>query len=176
MGQEESPSRRPRRLPESARPSHDLHWRLHWRIEARPRYAYGGAVEVSFFLENHGPEPLRVLAWGSPLEGLFADFLRVELEGRRLPYRGPMVKRGEPSGEEYLLVEGRGELSNRLDLSRAYRFDLPGEVRLKVDASVADCLPADTAFPGETPVPRPRDQHRPCPVHPAAARFRIEED
>lgn len=146
-------------------------WRssdLCWNVQSRDRYPLGGPVEVAFFLENHGDRSLRVLPWATPLEGLFGDFLRIELDGRAIPYRGPMVKRGDPASGDYLYLPARGERGSQLDLSRAYELDRPGEVRLRVECRLADCVLDDAV------TPRPREAHRPCPVHPADVRFRIE--
>ncbi len=93
---------------------------LRYRLEALPEYALGSPVMLKFVLENTGSEPLRVLKWYTPLEGLRGNILRVACDGADIAYRGRMVKRGTPTVADYVDVAGGGFVSAEFDLASAF--------------------------------------------------------
>ena len=55
-----------------------------------------GAHVLEFTLTNRGREPVAVLDWSTPLEGLLADVLVIRRDGGPpLSYTGPSIKRGD---------------------------------------------------------------------------------
>ena len=57
--------------------------------ERAPEVKAGEPVEVVFQLSNPTAQPLFVLDWHTPLEGLLNDFFEVTRDGTELSYRGP---------------------------------------------------------------------------------------
>ena len=110
---------------------------------------------VRFVLENRGKTALQVLRWYTPLEGVRGDIFRVSRAGTRLPYEGPLMKRGDPGAADYVEIPPGGSVAGTADLSAAYGIHEPGKYRVAFTRGLSDVIRA-----GE-PFPRPRDAHRP---------------
>lgn len=126
---------------------------LRYRLEAPTEVTPDDPVELRFVLENRGERELFVLRWNTPLEGLRGEALAVTRDGLALDYRGPLVKRGDPSASAYIRVAPGAGAENTVDLSRAWDFSAPGRYRVSFPGPVHDCV-ADAAL-----VPRPRGSH-----------------
>ena len=132
---------------------------LECRLEARAVQPAGGPVLVRIRLRNQGQQPLAVLDWQTPLEGLLADIftIRPAAGGEPLPYTGPVVKRGDPEADEYVHIPPGGEASEEVDVSLAYDLTRPGVYRVSFRGSLRDVTAPASA-------PRPRDRHTPLAV------------
>jgi len=86
----------------------------------------GEAVSLTFTLVNHGRDPLYVLTWYTPLEGIAGEIFQVERDGRPLPYEGILAMRGDPGPESYVLLPPGGSVTATVDLARAFDFSQPG--------------------------------------------------
>jgi hypothetical protein len=95
-------------------------------LEAPPFLANGEAVPVTFTLTNHSPERLYVLTWYTPLEGIFGEIFCIERDGQSIPYEGPLVMRGDPLPENYVLLDPGASVSADVDLATAYDFSQAG--------------------------------------------------
>jgi hypothetical protein len=132
---------------------------LECHLEAPPVQMAGGPVLVRFRLRNPGRQPLSVLDWHTPLEGLLADIfsIRTAAGGQPLRYTGPLVKRGDPEADEYVEIAPGGEASEEVDLAAAYDLSRPGRYTVSFKGPLRDVTsPAS--------VPRPRDDHVGLPV------------
>jgi hypothetical protein len=110
---------------------------------------------IRFVLSNPSREPVWVLKWNTPLEGWRGSvFTLTGPDGTELPYTGPMVKRGDPSRDEYVQIPSGGTVEAVIDLANVYDLSKPGRYRLQVTGGIVD-LATDPAS-----VPRPRDQHQ----------------
>ncbi|MEP7013276.1 MAG: protease [Acidobacteriota bacterium] len=125
-----------------------------------PRLAtLGKAVELTFVLRNTGPAPVWVLRWQTPLEDLRGDVLQiVGPDGKPLAYQGPMVKRGDPTPEEYVRLESGAAAERVVDIAAAYPFAAPGTYSVTFNLGLADVAGR------EGDVPRRRDLLRPFPL------------
>jgi peptidyl-Lys metalloendopeptidase len=113
-----------------------------------------GPLVLTFTLRNTGAQPLAVLDWQTPLEGLLADVFEIRLDGGEpIPYRGPMIKRGDPSADDYVVL-GPGEAaSGDVEPGLAYDLGRPGRYRIALRPRLHD-----VAAPSA--VPRPRSAHQ----------------
>lgn len=102
-------------------------------------------VNLTFELTNTGGEDLYVLTWYTPLEGLFSDCLKVERDGGRVEYDGPLPKRGNPTAENYVLVPAGQTVSKEVEVSRAYDVNTPGNYDVELDTEVDDIVTAAAA-------------------------------
>lgn len=118
------------------------------------RYVAGEPVTIGFSLHNVSDEPLYVLRWYTPLEGIAGDIFRVEHEGRKVEFRGPMVRRAEPGADDYELIEPGQAVSAEVDLRRAYDLSAPGEYQVDFLGRIHDVVSAEAV------VPRGKQQHR----------------
>jgi len=140
-------------------------------VRARDSYELGEPVRLTVEVENRGNEPLRLLGWGTPFEEEFtASFLTVKRDGETLPYDGKLVKRGDPSGEDYLTIEPGGTAETSVDVSAGYPIDRPGEYTVAVDANASDAF---TVSEGEGEAARSREQHEPLSLSSPTASFTV---
>lgn len=124
------------------------------RLEALPGAVAGGPVKVRFTLTNRGSRPVRVLEWQTPLEGFWSDVFEVSLAGTKLAYEGPLMKRGDPSAEDYAEIAPGESVTAVVDLAGPYDLRRPGTYRVGFTRGLADVV-----RDGET-APRGRDAHR----------------
>ena len=121
----------------------------------------GQPVPLRFTLANRGGAAVQVLEWGTPLEGWFAAYVEVSRHGLAIPYRGPMVKRGDPAADEYVRIAAHRARRAEVDLAQPFDLSVPGLYRIRPRITLFDVATAGT------PAPRPRDRHAPqtlsCP-------------
>ena len=87
----------------------------------------GTSVPVTFTLANNTDQPLYVLTWFTPLEGIANEIFIVRHEGARLSYEGILAMRGDPTPEAYVRLAGGATTSVTVDLAEAYDFSQPGD-------------------------------------------------
>jgi hypothetical protein len=115
-------------------------------------------VEVTFRLSNPTAQPLYVLNWHTPLEGLRSNCLEVTRAGTEIPYQGPMFKRGEPEAHQYVEIAPGASVEAKIEASLAYDFQQPGTYRIAFRGPVMDVTPQ------QAEVPRLLAQHHAVPV------------
>jgi peptidyl-Lys metalloendopeptidase len=112
---------------------------------ARSKFAGTGPVEVTFTLTNTSGGALHVLKWHTPLEGFKADIFRVERDGQRVPYVGPLYKRGAPRPEDYVTLAPGESATASVDLTAGYATYDAGCYTVQLEGSVFDADPAPLA-------------------------------
>ena len=128
---------------------------LECRVEPRAPLTAGGPAEIRFVLTNPSREPLWFLRWNTPFEGWMGSVFTVTgPDGVELPYTGPMVKRGDPSRDEYVQIPPGGTADAVVDLSNVYDLREPGRYQLRVTGGIADLTSDGSALP------RPREGHQ----------------
>lgn len=127
-------------------------------LSVAPRVRAGEPLMLRFQLTNRTGQPLYVLDWHSPLEGLLSRMLQVTRDGQDVPYRGPMVKRGDPGAEDYRAVAPGASVEESIDVGLAYETAAPGRYRIAFAGPLLDVV-TDAAE-----VPRPLDRHQAVPV------------
>ena len=88
-------------------------------------------VPVGFTLRNDDGAAITVLKRQTPLEGFLGDLFEVTLEGRRVEYRGRMVKRGPPTAVEFVTVGTGSHVHATVDLVEGYDLSQPGRYRVR---------------------------------------------
>lgn len=118
----------------------------------------GEPMMLRFQLTNRTGQTLYVLDWHTPLEGLLAHMLRVRHEGQELPYRGPLVKRGDPGEDDYRALPAGASVEAEIDVALAYDTDAPGRYLIAFRGPLMDVARS------EEQLPRPLAQHQPMPL------------
>ena len=118
----------------------------------------GEPLMLRFRLTNRTAGPHYGLDWHTPLEGLLSNMLRVRHEGQELLYQGPMMKRGEPTAEDYRTLPPGGSVEAEIDVTLAYELDAPGRYLIAFRGPLRDLVT------GEAQLPRPLAQHAPTKV------------
>lgn len=127
-------------------------------LSAPAQVVAGQPVEVLFRLRNPTARPLFVLKWNTPLEGLRGDLFTVTRDGAEVPYRGPMLKRGDPSAEDYAQLAPGASVEANINLGLTYDVSQPGRYRVTFRPELLDVVP-DAAQ-----VPHTRAQFQALPV------------
>ncbi len=127
----------------------------------------GEPIELSFLVRNVGPGEVWVLKWQTPLEDFRADVLRIDGEAGTVAYAGPMVKRGDPSREEYVHLDPGASTERVVDLANAYPIAAPGHYRLSFNRGLMDVTSR------EEDVPRRLDQLRRFPLACPTVEFKV---
>jgi hypothetical protein len=114
---------------------------LEGRLISEPSYKSDDPLMLKFELTNYGNQNLYVLTWYRPLEGLFSNCLKVLRDGERVAYDGPLVKRGTPTAEDYMLVPAGQAVSRVFELSRTYEVSVQGTYEVALDTKIDDFFP-----------------------------------
>ncbi len=121
-------------------------------LQAPARVLVGAPVPLRFVVTNQGRQALSLLEWNTPFEGWFGAYVEVTRDGLALPYRGPMLKRGEPSADEYLRFSAGQTRRASVDLSLPFDLSQAGLYRVQPRITLHDV--ASVQAP-----PRTRAQH-----------------
>jgi hypothetical protein len=127
-------------------------------LSVAPRVAPGEPMLLRFRLTNRTAQPLYVLDWHTPLEGLLSRMLQVSRAGQDIPYQGPMMKRGDPGADDYRAIAPGASVEESIDVGLAYETQAPGRYRIAFAGPLRDVVTS----PSE--VPRPLDKHQPMAV------------
>ena len=107
-------------------------------LHAPARVVVGAQVPLRFAVTNQGRQALSLLEWNTPFEGWFGSYVEVTRDGVVLPYRGPMLKRGEPSADEYLRFIAGQTRRVSVDLSLPFDLSQPGLYRVQPRITLHD--------------------------------------
>ena len=80
----------------------------------------GQRIRILFTVTNNSADDLYLLTWYTPLEGIFGKIFRVMRDGIEISYEGPLVMRGDPTPEDYLLIQSGASVSAEVDLATVY--------------------------------------------------------
>ncbi|MDY7230556.1 protease [Hyalangium rubrum] len=135
---------------------------LECEMSVAPRLRVGEPVELKFKLRNATSEPLSVLTWQTPLEGLFNKYLKVTRDGAEVSFSGPTMKRGDPGADAYVTLEPGAAKEATVEISLAYDFTQPGNYRIEFRNHLMDVAPKGAALP--RPLPEHQSATLKCPV------------
>ncbi|HKX42537.1 MAG TPA: hypothetical protein VJO99_15370 [Burkholderiaceae bacterium] len=138
-------------------------------LRAPPRVAAGAPVPLRFTFSNRSAHALRLLEWGTPLEGWFAAYVEVTRDGVALPYRGPMIKRGDPGRDEYQRIAAHRTRSATVNLAQPFDLSQPGVYRVTPRITLFDVV-----VDGATALPRSREQQTPQALACNAVEIRVD--
>lgn len=121
--------------------------KLECTLSVAPQVGAGEPVEVLFRLTNPTRQPLYVLKWHTPLEGLRSHLFTVTRDGAELPYQGPMVKRAAPSASDYVTLAPGDSVEARVDVSLAHEMAPPGRYQLTFRKELMDVATEQAELP-----------------------------
>ena len=99
-------------------------------------------AELTFTLVNAGTQPVQVLNWQTPFEGIRAPMLTITRDGTAVDYRGMMVKRGAPTRDSYLGLQPGERRQATVDLSEGWDVAAPGTYSVEYTGELFDVLGA----------------------------------
>jgi peptidyl-Lys metalloendopeptidase len=113
------------------------------------------AAELAFTLTNAGADAIQVLNWQTPFEGIKAPMFTVTRDGASVEYMGPMLKRGTPRKESYLVLKPGERQQATINLADGWDVAAPGRYTIKYSAQLFDVMA------GSVPAPRSLDEFKP---------------
>ncbi len=135
---------------------------LHCGLQLPARAAVGEPLRLRWTLANGSRQPMRVLAWGTPVEGWYGPFVSLRRDDKLLPYRGATAKRGDPDSTDYLALPAGQSVKGIIDLRQAFELTQPGRYRVEPRLLLHDVMVGNARRNA-----RPRTEHRPllldCP-------------
>ena len=117
---------------------------LHCDLEIDQAIPAGKPVMLRLTLSNTSGQSAEVLQYFTPFEGILGDIFNIHYGDESLSYRGPLVKRGPPMDEDWLLLESGGVLTAEVDLSNAWDLARPGKYTLRLRNDMTYRLPGNT--------------------------------
>jgi peptidyl-Lys metalloendopeptidase len=117
----------------------------------------GDAIDVTIRLKNTSDKPIKILTWGTPLEGLQSNFLVIR-KGHasynpKVPYIGILAKRGNPTEENFIIIPVDGSKEVTIDILEGYDISSFGDYRIKAEFyitfdknGVLDIMKCSTAY------------------------------
>ena len=80
-------------------------------------------ILLEFNIQNNTEKDILLLSWYTPFEGFLSNlFIITDNTGKKLNYKGAMVKRFSPEPEDYIKLTSKEKFSIQLDLTQAYQF------------------------------------------------------
>lgn len=93
----------------------------------KSKFSSNDPLSVVVSYTNVTPSPLKMLKWGTALEGwISTDIVKVTKGGATLPYTGPLVKRRAPQESDFITILPRQTVSGVVDLSKGYPIEQKG--------------------------------------------------
>jgi len=90
--------------------------------------------KLSFSLTNDSNQPMRILKWHTPLDGIKSDMFHVEKDGKKAVYLGPIYKRGLPTEEDYLTLDPGQTVTEKIDFQETYDIAEVGHYNVRYKA------------------------------------------
>jgi peptidyl-Lys metalloendopeptidase len=116
---------------------------LKGKLVASRVYDSAEPVTLRFELTNEGDKDLYVLKWYTPLEGLNSDCLTVLRNSKtKVGYDGPMIKRGNPGPDDYVLIPAGQTVTADVDVSESYSVSKPADYQVELNIPAVEHIPA----------------------------------
>ena len=116
-------------------------------------------VELTFALTNAGDHPVHVLNWQTPFEGIRSAMFTITRDGSDVEYHGPMLKRGAPRKEHYLVLKPGERRETRITLAEGWDVAPLGNYTVDYSAQLFDVIEGTAAGP------RSVDDFNPMPIN-----------
>lgn len=123
---------------------------LKYQLSADPVYVSGESVRIGFTLQNTSDENLWVLKWYTPLEGIKGKIFQVTCDGNEIPYEGRMVKRGDPTKDDYIFLAPKDSVFAEVDLSEAYSLPVCNECHVIFKGRIHDIVTDESLLPNKS--------------------------
>ena len=144
-------------------------------LQAAASYRLGEPIDVTFTVRNTSSQTYQVLTWGTPLEEAPRHGLpdgRTRRLGRPVDH-GRIVNGGVRFGIELRADRAVAKVDRKVDISRSYPIDQPGDYTATIKADLHDAF----AVAGNSKqAPRRRGQLERHPLPPVSVTFKVVPD
>jgi len=100
------------------------------KLYSHDQYKKDEHTNLIFELTNHTKQPVHILKWNTPLEGLRSDCLSVNKNGKKVSYDGLLIKRGQPGPNDFVTLQPGQSTSSKINVGEAYNIASPGKVKV----------------------------------------------
>jgi hypothetical protein len=121
--------------------------KIGYRLSSNDTYIKDRPIVISFTLENSSDENLWILNWYTPLEGLKGKIFNVTCDGKEIPYEGIMMKRGQPTKEDYVQIAPGRSISASVDLLEGYTIPIANQCKVDFKGRIYDVSTAGESIP-----------------------------
>ena len=97
-------------------------------------------IIINFTLTNQSSNPIRVLRWTTPINGISDDLFVVTRGSQRIQYIGRMAKRGEPTEEDFVTIEPGKPITVPVNLSMYYAIYEAGDYTITYETDETGLL------------------------------------
>ena len=92
-------------------------------------------IIVVFVITNNSNQDLYLLKWGTPLEGLKSDCLKITSRRNvQIDYDGILLKRGQPGSDAFIKIKAKSSLKKEINLSLAYDLNSEDEYTIEFNS------------------------------------------
>jgi hypothetical protein len=123
---------------------------LKYQLSADPVYISGKPVRIGFTLQNISDKNLWVLKWYTPLEDIKGKIFQVTCDGKEILYEGRMVKRGDPTKDDYIFLAPKDSVFAEVDLSKAYSLPVCDECYVAFKGRIHDIVTDESLLPNKS--------------------------
>ena len=109
-------------------------------------YQVGERVKCQFSVTNVQNSDYNLLKWNTPLEGMKSACLSVTREGRPVKYDGMVIRRGQATAQNYIVLKAGSTVSTMVDLSLAYAMNATGNYTVQLQWNLQYC-PTSESLP-----------------------------
>lgn len=109
-------------------------------------FLYQDSVLVRVSITNTGKQPITVLRWYTPVDGVKEDLFVVTLDGKAVEYIGPHYKRPAPSPADYVTLNGGETIGSTIDLAGYYDLSGSGYYQVSYNAEAFDIFSRTPKF------------------------------
>ncbi len=110
------------------------------RVDVLQDKAAAGTGQLRYVLTNTGTESAFVLRYQTALQGIEGDLFNVSLNGKPVDYVGRLVKRPQPTANDYIEVPAGATLTAKIDLTEAYDMRQAGQYAVEVDTQLTNLV------------------------------------
>ena len=79
-------------------------------------------VIIHVTITNPNSYPIKILKWFTPVNELERSLFTITRNGETVPYVGRMIKRAEPTENDYITIEAGASLTSDVNLARYYNL------------------------------------------------------
>ena len=93
---------------------------------------------LTYTLINNSKDPVNVLKWHTPFEGIEDNIFKVTRQGQEAVYLGIIKKRGLPIPEDYVSINANESISTKIDLTEFYDISQSGRYHINYESTLLD--------------------------------------
>ncbi|HEV7645379.1 MAG TPA: M35 family metallo-endopeptidase [Pyrinomonadaceae bacterium] len=112
-------------------------------------FLYQDSILIKVSITNTGKQPITILRWYTPLDGVKDDLFSVSIDGKAVEYIGPHYKRPAPTAADYITLGSGETVGATIDLAGYYDLSATGYYQVSYNVAAFDIFSRTPAFSAE---------------------------